>query len=259
MHTHLYRGGLAGLLFGLVWLLGACLPVTPPPPLPSETPTLAPTATVTIQWFPPTPTRTPVSTLEASPTAQFHPQAGPELLVDDFSDPVHWVNGDVGRGTVSLAGNEISLALTQPKGYLYSYRDEPFLGDFYLEITASPGLCAGLDEYGLLLRYNSPWDFYRFSLSCNGQTRLDKLVGGTASSPQPWLASASIPSAAPSISRLGVWAAGDELRFFINGEFQFAVNDRGLSQGLVGVFVRSGGENAVTVSFSDLVISQIGP
>ncbi len=259
MKNHLYRIGVAGFLGGLAGLLGACLPVSAPPPQPSKTPTVTPTATVTIQWFPPTPTRTPVPTINHTPTAELRPGIGPDLLVDDFSDPSHWVTGNVGSGTIALASNEISLALTQPKGYLYSFRDEPILGDFYAEITASSSLCANLDEYGLLLRYNSPWDFYRFSLSCNGQTRLDKLVGGAASSPQPWLASASVPSAAPSISRLGVWASGDELRFFINGEFQFGLSDRGLSQGLIGVFVRSGGENAVTVSFSDLAISQIGP
>ena len=250
---------LAALFIAFAWLLGACLPVTPVAPAPSDTPTTAPTATATILWFPPTPTHTPLPAATASPTAALLPGTGDSLLVDDFSQAGHWQSGDIGHGTISLAGNELSLVLNQPKGYLYSYRDGPILGDFYAEITASPSLCAGLDEYGLLVRYNSPWDFYRFSLSCNGQTRLDKLVGGTASSPQPWLGSASVPSAAPSTSRLGVWAAGSELRFFINGEYQFGVSDRGLSQGSIGVFVRSSGDNAVTVSFSDLVISEVLP
>jgi hypothetical protein len=115
----------------------------------------------------------------------------------------------------------------------------------------------GLDEYGLLIRYNSPVDFYRFSLSCDGRTRLDKLVGGVASSPQPWLGSTSIPTAAPSFSRLGVWAVGSEMRFFINDEYQFSVKDPVLSRGMIGVFARSGGETAVTVSYSDLVVFQI--
>jgi hypothetical protein len=172
-------------------------------------------------------------------------------------EPDLWLTGNFGKGTVALGTNEISLALTQPNGYLHSIRSEPLLSDFYLEITTNPNICSGIDEYGLLLRYNSLVDFYRFSLSCNGQTRLDKLVGGIATSPQPWIESTSVPTAAPSTSRIGVWALGNEMRFFINDEFQFSINDRILATGMIGVFARSGGETAVTVSFSDLVVYQI--
>lgn len=256
---HLCRVGTVAVLAGLTCLLNACFPVTQPEPLPSHTPTLTTTATPTILWFPPTATRTPLPSIVPSETPDYRPGIGANLLSDDFSEASHWLTGNMGKGTISISGNEISLVLTQPKGYLYSYRDEPTLGDFYLELTANPSLCAGLDEYGLLLRYNSPGDFYRFSLSCNGQTRLDKLSGGLASSPQPWLASISVPSAAPSNSRLGVWANGSKMRFFINGAYQFGVTDRTLPAGRIGVFVRSNGENAVTTSFSDLVIYQIQP
>lgn len=259
MPVHFYRAGTVAVLAGFTWLLNACLPVTSPEPLPSYTPTITTTATPTILWFPPTATRTLAPTIVPSETPDYRPGVGTSLLVDNFSASNHWLTGNMGKGTISISGNEISLALNQPKGYLYSFRDEPTLGNFYLEITTSPSLCMGLDEYGLLLRYNSPGDFYRFSLSCNGQTRLDKLSGGTASSPQTWLASISVPSAAPSSSRLGVWANGSDLRFFINGEYQFGVTDRTLPAGMIGVFVRSNGENAVTASFSDLVIYQIQP
>jgi hypothetical protein len=154
--------------------------------------------------------------------------------------------------------NELTIAIVQPKTYLFSTRTEPSSSNFYVEITASPNLCVGLDEYGLLFRIRSIGDFYRYSLSCDGQVRLDRVVGGTAGSPQPWLVSASVPRGAPSSSRLGVWAVGRELRFFINDEFQFAVSDSYHGSGLFGVFARSAGENAVTISFSDLKVYQIG-
>jgi len=243
----------------LMILLSGCLAGTPLPPIPTDTPTPTQTSTPTVIWFPPTSTSTPIPTVMRSPTPELRPGIGSSLLNDDFRTIEHWVAGNPGHGTVALGLDEISLAITQPRGYLFSFRDEPTLDNFYLEITASPSLCTGSDEYGLLLRYNSPVDFYRLSLSCDGRTRLDKLVGGTASSPQLWLGSSSIPSAAPSSSRIGVWAVGNEFRFFINDEFQFGINDRILSHGLIGVFARSGGENAVTVSFSNLVIYQVLP
>jgi hypothetical protein len=187
-----------------------------------------------------------------------HPGVGEVVFEDGFSSSSAWQLGESAKGTVALGVNELTIALVQPRAYLSSTRSEPSFGDFYAEITTSPSLCAGVDEYGLLFRARSLGDFYRFSLSCDGQVRLDRVVGGTGGSPQPWLVSASVPRGAPSSSRLGVWAVGKELRFFINNEFQFAVSDSYHGSGLLGVFARSAGENAVTVSFSDLKVYQVG-
>jgi len=250
---------LKNIYYGILFLLtinSACSPASP-----SSTPekTIIPTViqTPTEIWFPATATSSPIPEVIPSTTPDFHPGVGKKIIDEDFQNSDHWITGSTGQGTIAITNNEISLAITQPRGYLASFRDGPIFNDFYAEIMAAPSLCAGTDEYGLLIRYNSPVDFYRFSLSCDGRTRLDKLSGGTASSPQPWLVSASIPSAAPSFSKIGVWVLGKEMRFFINDEYQFTVNDPTIPAGLIGVFTRSGGENAVTVSFSDLVVYEI--
>lgn len=243
----------------LVFFLASCLPTTPLPLQPTETSTPSPTASPTIIWFPPTATNTPLPTVATTPTQEQLPGLGPTLLRENFSSLESWVIGNPGSGTVALGIQEITLAITIPRSYLYSYRTDPVLDNFYAEITANPSLCAGMDEYGVLFRYNSPVDFYRFSMSCDGRTRLDKLVGGTASSPQPWLESVSVPRVAPSSSRIGIRAVGSEMQFYINDELQFGVKDRILSSGFIGVFARSAGENALTISFSDLVIYQAQP
>ncbi len=240
-------------------VLGACLPTTPLPPFPTPTPTTSPTATPTVQWFPPTLTPTPLPTILPSPTVEWRPGVGATLLVETFNTTGHWSTGTKSQGTIAQGAGELSIVITQPKGYLYSVRDEPDLVNFYAEITASPTMCNGKDEYGFLFRYQSPADFYRFSLSFDGFVRLDRVVDGVATSPQPWLASASVPKGAPSLSRIAVWVVGREMRFFIDDEFQFSVSDRGLSNGVIGVFARSAGENAVTILFSNLVLWEVNP
>jgi hypothetical protein len=239
------------------FLLASCSPPTLIPPTPTETLAPTETSTPTVVWFPPTATKTPVPRLEPTATVEMRPGVGPVIFEDDFSSAGAWQLGQSANGTVALGVNELTIALVEPRAYLSSTRGEPAFTNFYAEITASPSLCAGSDEYGLLFRIRSLGDFYRFSLSCDGQVRLDRLVSGTGGSPQPWLVSASVPRGSPSSSRLGIWAMGKELRFFINDEFQFAVSDSYHPSGLIGVFVRSAGENAVTVSFSDLIVSQI--
>ncbi|MBS1250630.1 MAG: hypothetical protein MAG431_02224 [Chloroflexi bacterium] len=237
--------------------LSSCLSVVTPIPLPTSTGTPSPSPTPTVAWFPPTETLKPVIPATKTPVPTLFPSFGKIIFSDDFSSPGGWSVGEVGDGSVSVSQSELNLVINEPESFVYSVLAEPKLSDFFVEITANPSLCSGKDEYGLMFRASGNTTYYRYSLSCDGAVRLDRLVGGTAFSPQPWLPSASVPSAAPSQSRLGVWAKGDELRFFINGEFQFAVTDDQIRSGSFGVFARSVGENAVTVSFTDLVVREV--
>jgi len=86
---------------------------------------------------------------------------------------------------------------------------------------------------------------------------LDRLVAGTAASPQPWFATGVVPAGAPKSTRMAVWVNGDEMRFFVDDIHQFTLHDPRLSSGLVGVFARSTGENALTVNFSDLMVHEV--
>lgn len=240
--------------------LAACLPLaTPLPPLPTDTatpalPTEIPTSTVV--WFPPTPTPTPFSTQVITPTADLSPRFGELLFSDEFTEPGAWSLGKSPAGSAALGKDELTIAVSKPKGYIYSVNNQNSLRDFYVEVTASPSICRGADEYGLLLRISPALEFFRFAITCDGQTRLDKYANGRASSPQPLTMSGAIPPGAPSSSRLAVWAVGREMRFYANGEFLFSVNDSSLPSGGLGLFARSEGDTAVTVNFSDLNVYQ---
>jgi len=238
--------------------LPACLPApTPLPPLPTATP-LPPTntPTPTVVWFPPTATFTPfpTATPALTPTLDTRPQYGALILADDFSETGPWTLSRTTTGSLAITMNELTVAVAEPGGYLFSLRQQPALTDFYAEITASPSLCRGPDEYGMLLRYSPTKDFYRFSLSCDGQVRLDRFYNGAASSPQPWQLSGAVPPGAPSSSRIAVLALGKEMRFYVNDQFVFSVADPAIPSGTLGVFARSAGDTVVTVNFSDLKI-----
>jgi hypothetical protein len=47
------------------------------------------------------------------------------------------------------------------------------------------------------------------------------------------------------------------MRLFLNGRYQFSISDPSFPIGTLGVFVRSAGETAAIVSFSDLVIQEV--
>jgi hypothetical protein len=249
-------GGVMFLAGGMAAFVVGCLPMaTALPPLPTETlgpPTETPTATTV--WFPPTATFTPLPpvTPGITPTLDLSPSYGSPIFSDDFLKPELWALGRSGSGSAALGVSELSLVVNQPRGYLYSLRQETALSDFYLEITASPSICRGADEYGLLVRLVSLQDFLRFGLNCRGEVRLDRLSGGEASSPYPPELSGAVPPGAPSTSRLAVWAVGKELRFFVNGQYLFTVSDPVLRAGGLGVYARASGDDSLTVDFSDL-------
>lgn len=241
------------LLLSLI--LVGCLPLaTALPPEPTSTPTPPNTPTATVIWFPPTATQTPLPMLAVSPTVERRPPTGELIFSDDFSDADLWLLGQTSTTSIALGNQALTLALNQPGGYLYTLRKSPILSDFYLEVTASPSLCRGDDEYGLLLRVSPALEFYRFSLSCDGNVRLDKYFSGKASSPQAKTPSGSVPRGAPSSSLIGAWVKGKEMQFYVNDEYQFTVRDPSLVEGSLGFFVRSAGDNAVTVSFTNLSV-----
>ena len=246
----------------VVFLCCACTvtPTTSPSPLlATDIPTVAATITPTVVWFPPTETPTPNPTRVITPTEDLRPNTGDILFEDDFSTRTGWTLSHSQTGSVAYGKNELTIAIGETNAYLFSVHEQPIFSDFYLEITAEPNLCNDLDEYGVLIRVTPKIDYYRFSLSCNGQIRLDRVIGGQASSPQPWMLSGAVPPGAPSSSRLGISAEGEEMSFFVNGQYQFSIHDPSLTSGGVGVFARSTNNTAVTVNFSDLVVYEINP
>lgn len=245
----------------LIFLLSACSPAQTPIPVSPTVNRIVvdKTSTPTTVWFPPTPTFTQFPTPRTTPTKIIQPDIGDIILRDDFTDGSYWDLSKSETTSAALGNNKITLALTQTGDYLFSLRNEPVLNNFYIEITVQSSLCLGKDEFGLLLRVTPNYEFYRFSLSCDGHIRLDKYFQGHASSPQPWKVSGTVPPGAPSSARLAAWLNGKEMKFYVNDVYQFGVQDSSINRGQIGVFTRSAGDNAVTISFSELEIYQVSP
>jgi hypothetical protein len=245
----------------LLWLFtaAACLPeATPmPTPTPTATATITPTGTATIVWFPPTATPTPFPTLEMTPTLDLQPVLGDVIFEDTFTDTELWSTTRSAVGSVAYGKSELTLAVSQPKGTLISLRKTPELRDFYLEMDAQPSLCRGADMYGLLLRAASGQDFYRLMINCSGQLRMERVKDGRFVVIQDWTASGQFMPGGMLRARIGVSAQGKEFHIFINDVLQFSFQDPVFERGALGVFARSAGETPLTVSFSDLVVSNL--
>lgn len=236
----------------LALLLTACR-VTFAPLEPTEAPTPAPSPTPTTVWFPPTPEPSPFPTPRLEPTLDMRPGIGELLLEEDFSDSAPWTTGNGGDAVAVVSNHTVHLTLKVRRNYLFSTRTSPVFTNFYAEITAAPSLCRGEDEYGLLLRAQDG-DHYRFALSCDGRAKVDRYLNGSLSRQAGWVSNRIIPDLAPSSARLGVWARGSQMHFFVNDMYFFSITDTQLFEGTLGVFVHTAADGDVSVSFSDLKV-----
>lgn len=212
------------------------------------------TATPTVVWFPPTETPTPFPTQVAIPTPEGRPGLGEVIFIDNFDQPEFWDTAESNTASAIIDRNRLTLAVNQPRVAVVSLRKEPRLGDFYAEMTADLSLCRAKDQYGLLLRILSDGDYYRYAINCSGQVRLERVRSGQPYPLQDWLPSGDAPPGAPAEVKMGVWAVGSEMRFFLNDRYQFTVRDPLFRQGTLGVFVKSEDASPVTVSFSELIV-----
>ena len=183
-------------------------------------------------------------------------QPGRSSCEENFTDHTQWDTSQSADGDIAYGQSELTLAISTPRASLTSLRQQPILANFFLEVTVSPSLCLGNDTIGVLFRVTSLRDFYRLLISCSGQLRLERIKDGLGTVLQGWMPASPFIPGAPSTNRIGILAVKNAFQVFSNGVLQFTQADSALAEGRLGVYARSMGDNALTVSFSDLVVRQ---
>ena len=61
----------------------------------------------------------------------------------------------------------------------------------------------------------------------------------------------------PGLVKMGVWASGSEMRFFLNGRYQFSVIDPLFRTGSLGFYVNSVSPDGMNINFSNLVVYSV--
>lgn len=229
-----------------------------PTPAPTPTPAASETPTPSMIWFPPTNTPTSPPTVTFVPTPELHPGVVDLLFADSFDQPELWNLAASSLASATLPRNRLVLSITgQGPLSIVSLRSEPALGNFYAEVTANLVLCRGRDQYGMVFRAGPGDNYYRYTISCDGQVRLDRGRSGSVTPLLDWQPSADAPFGSPARLRLGVWAVGSEMRFFIDNRLQFSLRDPILQAGSFGFFAHASGATPVTVTYSDLEVYSV--
>jgi hypothetical protein len=222
--------------------------------LPLGTDTLSPTT----MWFPPTNTPTFFPTQPPAPTQDSHPGIGNLLFSDFFDQPELWNTSNSELVSATVTRNRLILSLSEPGPLsIVSLRSQPQVGDFYAESLVDISLCSSKDQYGMVFRATSVGNYYRFTVNCSGQVRLERVRAGEIYPLLDWLSSGDAPIGAPTQVKISVWAVGREMRVFLNDHYQFSQFDPVFSSGTIGFFIYASGKAPVTISFSELSVYSV--
>ncbi|MDF1499149.1 MAG: SdrD B-like domain-containing protein [Anaerolineales bacterium] len=222
---------------------------TPVPPQPTPTLTASPENT---------PTASPTSTAGVTPTPTLgaeDPRAALQnpTWVDDFQDQSDWALYADGHASFEIVEDGLKMTAFNPdffNSWVLSWRKAENL---YLETTGTFGSCADRDSFGLMIRSTGGsrgYVGYLFGISCDGRYSLRSWDGVSMETIVGWTPDTSIISGPEGSNRIGIWADGDKLSLYANGEFLVQVSDsRHKTEGLFGLFVSS----AQTANFTTLV------
>ena len=126
---------------------------------------------------------------------------------------------------------------------------------YYLSMDVTLPICSSASNvYGVIFRYADADNYDRWLLNCLGQSRVERRYNGQMLPLLDWSANSQIRPGAPQKFSLGIRVKGNSLRFFVNDSFLFEVEDRLLSNGSIGLMVRSDGSAPITVSISNLTV-----
>jgi hypothetical protein len=108
--------------------------------------------------------------------------------------------------------------------------------NYYLEITAAPQACSGLDRYGVIFRTDAEVG-YLFGFSCDGQYSLRRWNGEDFKMLVDWTSSQDIRAGGDQTNRMGLMVQDDQFTLYANGNRLAETSDVSYSEGGLGLFV----------------------
>jgi len=212
--------------------------------VPPATATLSPTETGM-----PTETPTPTGVETSTPTpvgtsAAQDPNipSGNPAWRDPFDSGGYWPLYEDEHVRFEVEQGKAELTAFNPdfyEGWMLSWQE---LSNFYLEATLDSGNCSGRDRYGLVVRSGlsgEQYIGYLFGITCDGRYSLRIWDGDEFEDVISWTSSTLIQAGSGKTHRLGLWAKGNRLILYVDGQKLADVQDSTYTTGKFGLFVGS--------------------
>lgn len=198
-----------------------------------NTPTPTPTAII------PTPTAEPAPPVEELPPAE-PDSTEPDAVIlfyDEFNDDANWLTGEFDSDSLTYEifiedGHFVFNATSKADSAFQEHLlDGESFGDFFLAVEAYPSDAETYYSYGISFRVNRLGHGYTFQIDNEGLYSVFRYDGEWVLL-KDWSTSSAI---APGEANLiEIYAAGDYMEFFVNGETVAEIEDNTVPRGELG-------------------------
>lgn len=228
-------------------------------PAPQATATTAPAATTA-------PTAT--ATVPSGPTATLAPgdprsRLGGATSTDHMDNANTWVwptGSDKYTRATFGSGVQSITALTGTDGWRLANPAGREFKNLYLEATIRLGACSGSDHYGLIARVpvlEEPDQGYLFTVTCDGRYSLRRWNAEVGTKGEMrwlvnWTATPAIQTGSNKVNRIGLWAYGNRLILYANGQLLTEVQDSTYPSGYFGVVVGADNTDDLTIQVDEM-------
>jgi len=175
---------------------------------------------------------------------------------DDFASGGDWPLYNDGHVTMQLSDGALemtSLVANRKDPWDSWMATDAILSDVYLELSATPGECSGLDRYGMIVRANpQATKAYMFGFSCGGEYSLRLWDGEKLFMLQAWQISQFINRGPNQTNRLGLLARGQTLALYANDTLLTTIVDETYREGAFGLFSGAANTDRFTVRFDQM-------
>lgn len=232
---------------------------TGPPAVTATAP--APTPEPTAAGVPepsPTPQPSPADTQAATSTASLaDPQTrlGNPAFTEPFDNDDNWAFTDDEHTGMEVSDGRLEMVAFNAdfwESWTITWVNR---SDFYVEMTAAPQNCSGLDRYGVFFRAeNDASEGYLYGFTCDGKYSLRIWDEEEFIELVDWTASPHIDAGPGNTNRLGVLANGNTIGLYANGSLLQEVEDNTYGEGHIGVFIGSANTEDFTVYVDQLYL-----
>ncbi|NMB54537.1 MAG: hypothetical protein GYA15_07520 [Leptolinea sp.] len=214
---------------------------TPPIAMPSETPTITSSPTIT-PGGPSLPAFQVTATFTASDPRSLLPIP---TWTDTMDNGKNWpIGADAYTAVDFQNGYMILTGLQKDNGWRLAVND---VDNAYFETTARFGAaCHGMDKWGMMLRSpdrNTADKGYWFNITCDGKFAFQKWNAEPPENEKSvtnliaWTTNSNIKPGANSINRIGVLAKGSHFTLYINGVEIGEITDASYDKGGFGILI----------------------
>ncbi len=176
-----------------------------------------------------------------------------EFVVGQTGD---WLTEGDDKAVTAVINERMLININEPQTMQFVTLNEPIFNNFTLDVDALQVTGSPESSYGVLLRMNSPNEFYRFSIRGDGLYMIERHdPDGWTRFMKDWQSTPAIQQGVGQNNHIKVVAEGSLMIFYVN-EIQVAqINDGRYSQGNIALDAGTFGQTNLQVMFDNVLVT----